>query len=115
MPLRAPYVLLLTRAILLHQLIATWESYQQVLLRKANPQTPRLPLPALTEVSFVNGSRTSSEEFDGFLGLVFGTVAYLYLLTFTALIIEDGLGTMNTGGRIGNASGVCWPRLDFSE
>ena len=102
MPLRAPYVLLLTHAILLHQLIATWESHQQVLLRKANPQTPWPSPPVLTEVSFVNGSRTSSEESGGFLGLVFGTIAYLYLLTFTALIIEDGLDTMNTGGRIGN-------------
>ena len=41
---------------LLHQLIATWGSHQEALIRKVNPQSPRLPPPAWTEVSFVNES-----------------------------------------------------------
>ena len=48
---------------LLHrQLIATWESYQQALLKKVNPQTPQPQHPTQTEASSVNGSGTSSEE-----------------------------------------------------
>ena len=97
----------------LHQLIATWESYQQVLLRMANPQTPFLtrsrtkPLPG-SEVVVAN-----SEESGRFLDSVFGTMVYLYLLTLNALIMDDGLDTMNTVGRIGNAPGGCRSRLDF--
>lgn len=42
------------------ELIATWEAYQQALLKKATPQTPQPPPPAHAEASSVNGS--SSEE-----------------------------------------------------
>ena len=46
--------------LLSHKLIVTWESYQQALLKKANPQAPQPPHPAHAEASSVNGS--SSEE-----------------------------------------------------
>ena len=45
-----------------HKFIATWESYQQALLKKVNSQTSQPPPPTQADVSSVNGSGTSSEE-----------------------------------------------------
>lgn len=47
---------------LLHKLIATWESYQQALLKKVSSPTSQPPPPTQADVTSVNGSGTSSED-----------------------------------------------------
>ena len=76
-------------------------------LRKASPQTLQLPPPAQTEVSFVNGSKTSSEECSRFLGLVFGTMAYLHLLIFAVCVVGYRWDA-DTQGVLGIVSFVFW-------